>query len=155
MFHLVFVGDKGFGTGWTREPGSWWATRKHLFTEFRGVYFEDGIFVEVERIRFELGIWNKKNDGNIHTSKVEKRAFSESEKGLSTSLLDCHRRVKREFKQQEQFMSDKWRQRRRLQQKKAGRWTDGTLRMNRMWGEFHWVCDEDGKMMAVSKQNSR
>ena len=41
------------------------------------------------------------------------------------------------------LMSDEWKARRRLQEKKAGRWTDGTLRIHRMWDEFHWVLNLD------------
>jgi hypothetical protein len=36
-------------------------------------------------------------------------------------------------------VSEQWRKRRREQEKKAGRWSDGTLRMDRMWGNFFWV----------------
>ena len=38
-------------------------------------------------------------------------------------------------------MSDEWRAQRRIQEKKAGRWTDGTPRQNRMWEAFSWVLD--------------
>jgi hypothetical protein len=44
----------------------------------------------------------------------------------------------------EEVMSEAWRARRRLQEKNAGRWTDGTLRMNRLWEGFHWVLNVDG-----------
>jgi hypothetical protein len=45
--------------------------------------------------------------------------------------------------------SDAWRVRRRAQEKKAGRWTDGTLRMNRLWDHFHWVLNVDDPLDAV------
>jgi hypothetical protein len=51
-------------------------------------------------------------------------------------------------------MSDEWRARRRSQEKKAGRWTDGTLRMDRMWDEFHWVLNNDDPLDAVWDKKS-
>jgi hypothetical protein len=54
----------------------------------------------------------------------------------------------------EQVMSEEWRARRRFQETKAGRWTDGTYRMNRMWAEFHWVLnfDEPDKTIWVASR---
>lgn len=55
-------------------------------------------------------------------------------------------------------MGETWRAKRRVQEKKAGRWTDGTIGMDRMWDGFHWVLDEDNwrnqmwaKCMSVKK----
>jgi hypothetical protein len=46
-------------------------------------------------------------------------------------------------------MSDELRARRSIQEKKAGRWTDGSIRMDKLWHGFHWVLpDEDWKNKA-------
>jgi hypothetical protein len=38
-------------------------------------------------------------------------------------------------------ISDAWRSRRRTRAIRRGTWTDGTMRQNRLWAEFHWVLD--------------
>jgi hypothetical protein len=45
-------------------------------------------------------------------------------------------------------MSEKWRAKRREQERKAGRWTDGTVRQDQMWAAFHWVVDSDFLMTS-------
>lgn len=42
-------------------------------------------------------------------------------------------------------MTETWRERRKEQEKRAGRWMDGTWRMWRIWEEFYWVCDDDAE----------
>jgi hypothetical protein len=35
--------------------------------------------------------------------------------------------------------SEEWRKRRGEQERNAGRWSDGTARMDQMWENFYWV----------------
>lgn len=65
------------------------------------------------------------------------------------------KRVKLPRKQSEQVMSEKWRARRRAQEMKAGRWTDGTYLMDKMWDEFHWVLNFDNPGDTVWITSSR
>lgn len=46
-------------------------------------------------------------------------------------------------------MNEEWRKRRREQEKRAGRWTDGTIRMSRLWKEFYWVLNVDDPSMNI------
>ena len=38
-------------------------------------------------------------------------------------------------------LDDKWRKRMLGRAIKGLRWTDGTIRQDRLWAEFHWVLD--------------
>jgi hypothetical protein len=52
----------------------------------------------------------------------------------------------------EEVMSDEWRAKRRAQEKRAGRWTDDTLRQNQIWEAFSWVLDADDPRANVWPQ---
>lgn len=61
--------------------------------------------------------------------------------------MDSTRKITWRFhlagRESEQVMSDEWRARRRLQEKRAGRWIDGTIRIDKLWEAFHWVLEDD------------
>ncbi|KAE8444584.1 hypothetical protein EG329_014415 [Mollisiaceae sp. DMI_Dod_QoI] len=68
---------------------------------------------------------------------------SSGSRGMVQDLKRYKRQKVRRCEKSEQVMSEAWRARRREQEKKAGRWTDGTMLMDRMWEEFYWVSDFD------------
>lgn len=218
---VVFEGDYGMHSRWSREPGSWWKAsfREPLFDMPTTLPFLYAVEAEAKSIiagvKREESMWD--NHGPYISLQSKKRLYPEFESELeeiielrafgskTTGFIELREdesltelefrgmkgketpsvpRFKRQFKYyQKVFLSEKWkkqseewsekrrvqekkagrsmhgtvseewRERRRAQEKKAGRWTDGTVRMNRMWEEYHWVCDDAGVMMVVQKSS--
>jgi hypothetical protein len=143
MFDVVFVGE-GLGSfGWTREPGTWWAARKRLFDGHRGRCLLEEIDLWVEDIVDGLEKWKRENRGMLYAIGSLKRKVSSTKIDIDAECDRRRKRAKPDKTKSEQVMTEEWRARRRMQEKKAGRWTDGTVRMDRMWAEFHWVLNAD------------
>ena len=140
MFDRVFVGG-GYGRfGWARMPGSWWATRKGVFAGDRGVCFITHVKEQTKEIAGKVIVWRRTRAvGESKAASLKRKGFREEVDETSGNLTSRKRQAV--SKASEEVMGEKWRARRREQEKKAGRWTDGTLRINRLWGEFHWVLD--------------
>jgi hypothetical protein len=143
MFDVVFVGARLGNAGWARKPGSWWATRKKLFDGHRGRSFLEELDLWVEEIEDGRLKWKRENKGKLFAIKSRKRKASSAKSQIDLEGYKRRKRVKLPKTKSEQVMSEEWRARRRAQEKKAGRWTDGTLLMDRMWEEFYWVLNED------------
>jgi hypothetical protein len=127
-------------TGWSRAPGSWWARRKKVFSgeDMRGLPFLEWVESLVEDIQGATREWWDHGIAGTNWSNPLKRKagkrYQKDDVGPPPQ-----KRLKELNRASEQVMSEEWRRRRRGQEKRAGRWTDGTLRMDRMWAEFHWV----------------
>ena len=154
----IFVGAARGISLWSRQPGSWWGARERLLTSRHGELFEDAQKM-VESIKRGVNLWSEKTiDQRSGTSSMKRSLLASvidspgettTEETQSESLFVSSKRVKSGQGKSEEVMSEAWRARRRLQEKKAGRWTDGTLRMERLWLAFHWVCNgEDPTAMA-------
>ena len=149
MFDVVFVGEGLGNTGWSRKPGIWWGTRKKLFDGHRGRSFLEEIDLWMGEIEDGLVRWKRENKGKLFSTGTRKRKAHVA--GLSSVAhvagvagVAAERSIwKKRVQLPIQVMSDEWRARRRAQEKRAGRWTDGTLLMDRMWEEFYWVLNED------------
>ncbi|KAH7364143.1 hypothetical protein BKA65DRAFT_590509 [Rhexocercosporidium sp. MPI-PUGE-AT-0058] len=157
VFDVVFKGDR-VGLCWARIPGSWHAVKPGLLTCCRSVSFHDEVLNWKDEIRERLRDWRARNEGwrklQVASPKRKFKAlwpgvrdeerfqrgwlgWKESERGDGVEP-----RVKRprlHMRVLEKIMSEKWRARRREQEKKAGRWLDGTIRQDRLWDKFHWV----------------
>lgn len=83
----------------------------------------------------------QENKGMLYAIGGSKRHMSTAKVEMNAERDRRRKRVKPAKTKSEQVMSEEWRARRRTQEKKAGRWTDATLRMDRMWAEFHWVLN--------------
>jgi hypothetical protein len=143
MFDVVFIGE-GLGiSGWTRKPGSWWAQRRKLFDGHRGRTFLEELDLWVEEIEDGWEKWRRRHKGKLFAIGSLKRKASSAKAQVYVEGNERRQRIKLPRTKSEQVMSEKWRAKRRLQEKKAGRWTDGTLIMDRVWAEFHWVLNED------------
>ncbi|KAF7877481.1 hypothetical protein EAF04_001158 [Stromatinia cepivora] len=134
------------GRGQKRTPGAWWGRRKSVFYDMKGRGFREEVFIKncliwdgvkawaAKNIDFEYGKLKRKID------QVEELAMKAGDAKMTPiqepipKRMKTHRRIA-------QVMSAAWRSKRRNQEKKAGRWTDGTRLQNRMWLEFHWVLD--------------
>jgi hypothetical protein len=147
MFDKVFVGESYGQFGWARTPGGWWAARKGLFSGDSGVCFLDYVKERTMEIADTVDKWRKMRI--IEQSEAEgskqKRKYSGNIKSSGDLTFKKQRSPS---KISEEVMSDEWRARRRTQEIKAGRWTDGTLKMDRLWAEFHWVLDDDPRDMT-------
>lgn len=143
MFDKVFVGEGLGKSGWARKPGSWWCQRKKVFDGHRGRNFLQEIDMRIEEIEDGLEKWRSEHKGMLFAIGSLKRKASIAKSEVDIEGNSRRKRVKLPKTKSEQVMSEAWRARRRMQEKKAGRWTDGTLRMDRMWAGFHWVLNED------------
>jgi hypothetical protein len=143
MFDKVFVGEGLGNHGWARKPGSWWGQRKKVFDGNRGRNFLQEIDMWIEEIEDGLEKWKSEHKGMMFAIGSLKRKASSAKSEVDIEGHSRRKRIKLLKTKSEQVMSEEWRARRRMQEKKAGRWTDGTLRMDRMWAEFHWVLNED------------
>jgi hypothetical protein len=146
IFEKVFVGRGIMG----REPGTWWATRKPIFGEWRGKPFLKQVMIRFLTIGENVTEW-KKSSLKTKTNNLKWKAPHSIETEEEGQVV---RRLKTSERVSQRVMSDEWRARRRSQEKKAGRWTDGTLRMDRMWDEFHWVLNNDDPLDAVWDKKS-
>ncbi|KAE9381473.1 hypothetical protein N431DRAFT_321051 [Stipitochalara longipes BDJ] len=149
MFRVVFIGEGLGNPGWARKPGSWWATRKKLFDGHRGRNFLEELDLWVDEIEDGRKKWKRENKGKLFAVGTLKRKASITKAQVDVEGDQRRKRVKLPKTKSEQVMSEKWRARRRWQEKKAGRWTDGTLRMDRMWEEFYWVLNGDDPRAEV------
>ncbi|KAF7892878.1 uncharacterized protein EAF02_000416 [Botrytis sinoallii] len=151
VFEKVFEGvdaekERMAGRGQKRMPGAWWAQRKRIFYDLKGRGFRDEVHIKNCQIWDGVKAWAA-NDIDAEYGKlkrkidvVEKMAMKAG--GMEQTQIEepipkrhkARRRIS-------QVMSATWRAKRRSQEKKAGRWTDGTPLQNRMWAEFHWVLD--------------
>lgn len=146
-FGMLFVGKAYGRQSPARTPGQWWASRKQLFADFRGVQFLEEVESRAEQVGEGLSEWFVQR----HEEVEERRSFNPLKRknsewiGSDNTLILWKPSGKRRHmqKKSEQVMSEEWRKKRRSQEKKAGRWTDGTVRMNKLWNGFHWVLDED------------
>jgi hypothetical protein len=140
MFDMIFVGEGLGNSGWARKPGSWWGTRKKLFDGHRGRTFLEELDLWVEEIEDGREKWKRENKGKLFAIGSLKRKASSAKAQVDVEGDGRRKRVKMPKTKAEQVMSEEWRARRREQEKNAGRWTDGTLRMDRMWAAFHCRC---------------
>jgi hypothetical protein len=143
MFDKVFVGEGLGNSGWARKPGSWWGQRKKIFDGHRGRNFLQEIDMWIEKIEDGLEKWKSEHNAMSSAIGSLKRKASSAKSEVDVEGNNCRKRVKLPKTKSEQVMSEAWRARRRMQEKRAGRWTDGTLRMDRMWAGFHWVLNAD------------
>jgi hypothetical protein len=143
MFDKVFVGEGLGNHGWARKPGSWWGQRKKVFDGIRGRNFLQEIDMRIEEIEDGLEKWKSEHKRMLFAIGSLKRKANNAKSEVDIEGNSRRKRVKLLKTKSEQVMSEEWRARRRMQEKKAGRWTDGTLRMDRMWAGFHWVLNED------------
>lgn len=143
MFDVVFVGEGLGNSGWARKPGSWWAQRKKLFDGHKGRTFLEELHLWVGEIEDGREKWKRENKGKLFEIGSLKRKRTSAKREVDVEGDMRRKMVNMPKTKSEQVMSEEWRARRRLQEKKAGRWTDGTCRMDQMWAEFHWVLNED------------
>jgi hypothetical protein len=160
-FDHVFVGagrgrDKSV---WSREPGSWWGARKREFPAGRGDLIWD-IKETVKRIKRGIDLWRDKAI-EMEMGGMKKRSYSvsadkdaEIDETIANEtkvkmMVPRGKRIKTGSVKSEEVMSETWRAERRLQEKKAGRWTDGTLRMDRLWDGFYWADPKDMAWKSV------
>lgn len=161
VFDVVFRGE-GVGLCWARSPGSWHAVKPGLLTCCRSVSFHDEVLDWSEGIRERVRAWRLRNQDwrnlqDMSSKKNFKALWPGNQDGerFQRSWLDGERliggsgaeptakKMRLRRNQPEKIMSEKWRARRREQEKKAGRWLDSTLRQDRMWDQFHWVLNVD------------
>jgi hypothetical protein len=141
MFERLFMGTGSVG----RKPGSWWATKKDVFKEWRGKPVLRQIMTNFLKIGESVAQWKKSNLG-AETNNLKRKSQGAPEVEGDDPVA---RKIKIARNISVKVMSDEWRVRRRLQEKKAGRWTDGTLRMDRMWDEYYWVLNCDNPRDAL------
>jgi hypothetical protein len=152
MFEMVFVG-KGLGNSrWARKPGSWWGSRKKLFDGHRGRSFLEELALLEEEIENGRRKWKRENKGKLFAIGTLKRKARSVKAKVDAEDGAWRKRIKMPKTKSEQVMSEEWRTRRREQEKKAGRWTDGTFEMDRMWAEFHWVLNSDDPMHHLDQR---
>jgi len=138
LFNFVFIGEEEVGKGdcagvWARTPGAWWGARRPLFGCCRGVTFIECMNEQRKKIVRKVKLWEEAGPGPLSGLKRKVSLFGR----LTLDYDSPRKRVKLSRKQSEQVMSEKWRARRRAQEMKASRWTDGTYLMDKMWDEFH------------------
>jgi len=147
LFESIFVGVKMERGEWARRPGSWWGHRKRVVEGGRGRRFVEDMAEKAVEIKKKLGIWECEMREVLGGKRGQKRKVSAALwKMLEENEGRRPKRSKRNERQAEEVMSEKWRARRREQEKRAGRWTDGTLRMDRLWEQFHWVLNSEDPM---------
>ncbi|KAG4415291.1 hypothetical protein IFR04_011598 [Cadophora malorum] len=161
VFDVVFKGE-GVGLCWARIPGSWHAIKPGLLTCCRSVSFYDEVLDWTEGIRERVRKWRAQNQGwRAHQALSSKRRFKTlwtghqdqervqrtrlgwKETSQSDGVDPTVKRIRLRRREPEKIATEQWRARRREQEKKAGRWLDGTIRQDRMWAEFHWVLNVD------------
>ncbi len=168
VFDMVFKGER-LGMCWARIPGSWGSPKPGLLTCCRGVNLVEEVDEWVYSIRLLVREWRKRNEGWGKIQKARKNTkrkwkyqrlmwrddgdkerlkrswggWMEPEKIGNEGVEP--RMIKMKFRSGEpmKVMNEKQRARRREQERKAGRWLDGTARQDRMWAEFHWVLNYD------------
>jgi hypothetical protein len=142
MFDRVFAAKR---SGWARAPGSWWAARKAVFERCHGESLLEQVNLSSIEIYEKVEKWARVpyHDGDNKKKRHPERC----------SIAPVAKRLKSKRKIEE-VMSEEWRARRRAQEMRAGRWTDGTMRMDRMWEEFHWVLDVEDPLDKVWKSKT-
>ncbi len=136
LFVRIFKGVGGGG-----KVKVWSSGRKmSLFSGWgRGDKFIGSVEAQVEDIFDNVHIWRQcQLFSSPWSESLAKRA---SNHFYLPSLPRKAKRTKKNIVASPKVITEKWRARRREQEKKAGRWLDGTMRMDRMWEEFHWVLD--------------
>lgn len=145
-FRTVFVGEAYGRQGPAKTPGEWWGSRKHIFGDFRGVQFLAEVEGRAEQVGEGLSEWIVKR----HEEAEVRRGFNPLKRkksewiGIENTVMlwEPSGKKRKLQKKSEEVMSEGWRKKRRLQEQKAGRWTDGSERMDKLWDGFHWVLDE-------------
>ncbi|PQE04046.1 hypothetical protein CJF31_00003125 [Rutstroemia sp. NJR-2017a BVV2] len=149
-FGKVFLGaqQKGGRTSdgyrWKRAPGAWWARRKRLFDGKRGKDFGEWVWLKTWNIRDRVAIWAEENEWKEDNTLKRKWGLFQRQSGNADDTeqhTDYPAKRVQVGRTALKPIDEKWRARRREQEKRAGRWTDGTLRMYRLWDGFHWVLD--------------
>lgn len=153
VFDMVFVGDGGRngerGCAWAREPGSWWGADKRLGLQMscRGTIFLDELEAQTSFLESQLLSWTEsqtrqrevRNQNHVfQPAAVYRKRSSDNALGGQIRIT---KRCRSAWANAKRFQNDSWRKRRREQERKAGRWLDGTHRMWRVWDEFFWVLD--------------
>ncbi|KAF7905627.1 uncharacterized protein EAF01_006148 [Botrytis porri] len=151
VFERVFEGvdaekERMAGCGQKRIPGAWWAQRKRIFYDLKGRGFREEVHIKNCQIWDGVKVWAA-NEIDAEYGKLKRKidvvekmaakADDMEQTQIEEAILKRHKARHRII----QIMSATWRAKRRSQEKKAGRWTDGTPLQNRMWAEFHWVLD--------------
>ena len=141
IFAIVFIGSGYKKSVWTRGPGSWWAARKGVFYGGRGSYLMAEVRKAVKAIERKIHAWRDGSDElrSERRKMKRKRLIHEGDTNDDDDLLPVGKKHQTARGKPEEVMSEAWRLRRRLQERRAGRWTDGTLRMDRLWDGFYWV----------------
>lgn len=147
-----FVGSET--AEWSRVPGSWWAAKKDLFGRARSTRLllarpveDDDVdpltpIPSVPSSCLDLLKPYRAPPGGEAGERKRKLKGPEGVEGrYDGELGERVKRQKRKEDESNQIMGEEWRVRRRAQEKRAGRWTDATMRQNRMWEMWHWVLD--------------
>jgi hypothetical protein len=151
VFERVFEGvdaekERMAGRGQKRMPGAWWAQRKRFFHDLKGRGFREEIHIKNCQIWDGVKAWAV-NENDTEYGKLKRKIDVVSKMAVKagdmkqTQVQEPIPKRHKSRRRIAQVMSATWRAKRRIQEKKAGRWTDGTPLQNRMWAEFHWVLD--------------
>ncbi|CAD6448248.1 e2e7c6a4-e64b-41db-be76-d47462ca0c11 [Sclerotinia trifoliorum] len=151
VFGRIFEGvdserERMEGCGLKRVPGAWWGRKKRIFYDMMGRGFREELFIRNCLIWDRVKVWASEGIGGEYgklkrkIDVVEEMAI-EANDVKETQIQEPRAKKLKKHRRIAQVMSAAWRSRRRDQEKKAGRWTDGTPLQNRMWLEFHWVLD--------------
>ncbi|KAF7958730.1 hypothetical protein EAE96_002264 [Botrytis aclada] len=151
VFERVFEGvdaekERMAGRGQKRMPGAWWAQRKRMFYDLKGRGFREEIHIKNCQIWDGVKAWAAK-DIDAEYGKLKRKIdvvetmAAKADDMEQTQIEEPIPKRHKARRRIAQVMSVAWRAKRRNQEKKAGRWTDGTPLQNRMWAEFHWVLD--------------
>ncbi|TGO56420.1 hypothetical protein BCON_0078g00090 [Botryotinia convoluta] len=151
VFEKVFEGvdaekERMAGRGQKRMPGAWWAQRKLIFYDLKGRGFREEVHIKNCQIWDGVKLWAA-NEIDAEYSKLKRKIDVVEEMAVKAGDLEqtqIEEPIPKRHKARRRIahvMSAAWRAKRRNQEKKAGRWTDGTPLQNRMWAEFHWVLD--------------
>ncbi|KAH6671258.1 hypothetical protein B0J14DRAFT_449183, partial [Halenospora varia] len=132
-FGMVFVG-MGYGMlGKVRQPETWWKGREGVFEGMMRRGFEEVVEGRAKEVERGLDLWWNQREEVGEESLKRKRGNPHVNFEVRVLGYPQDKRIKLNFQRPPQVMSEGWRTPRRLQEKKAGRWTDGTLRMTRIW----------------------
>lgn len=151
IFEKVFEGvdvekERMAGRGQKRMPGAWWAQRKRVFYDLKGRGLREEVHIKNCQIWDGVKVWAA-NEIDAEYGKLKRKIdvveamavkADDMEQTQIEEPIPKRHKARRRIAQ---VMSAAWRAKRRTQEKKAGRWTDGTPLQNRMWAEFHWVLD--------------
>jgi hypothetical protein len=169
MFGFVFKGEGNGVCGWAREVGRWGVFgRRRLMSCCPRVNLNEDLEVWTDEIRKKVSAWRRVAVAAVKKEEekgAKKKALGDKYekpkswprtykvKGSLTIVHDKERksikRVKVNRGKPRLVMNEEWRKRRREQEKRAGRWTDGTIRMSRLWKEFYWVLNVDDPSMNI------